>query len=195
MISIRVIEEISKLQREMESLLRHTASVVSEVAGRELENYLDEKGTSCLDIDFPFQMRVINSDCYKSVKSIKKKNGILFVSFEDESRTRIQHLNTEDTVRLLKAIDTYDRHYKKMHRVWITKTCDEFVENKVEVFTTFEEAEKYFNEKVKQAREYFPNLPGKTKESGKTRSFSIVQKGAGEVSVYIELGICFEPVK
>lgn len=195
MISIKVIEEISKLQREMESLLTHTVSIVSEVARQELEKYLDEKGTSCLNIDFPFQMRTLNGEDYKPVKCISKKNGNLFVSFEDKGCFRIQNVNAEDSVRLLKTIETYDKHYKKMYRVWMTKTLDEYVENKVEIFSTFEKAETFFNEKVKKAREDYPNLPEEISESGKTRSFSIIQKGAGEVSVYIELGICFEPVK
>lgn len=195
MISIRVIEEIGKLQKEMESLLRHTESVVSEVARQELEKYLDEKGTSCLDIDFLFQMRMVNGKKYKPVKSISKKNGNLFVSFEDKSRFRIQDISAEDSVQLLKTIEMYDRCYKKTYRVWLTKTCDEFIENKVEFFSTFEEAETFFNEKVKETREKYPNLPEEVHESGKTRSFIIEQTGVGEVSVYIELGSYFEPLK
>lgn len=195
MISIKVIEEIGKLQREMESLVRHTESVVSEVASQELEKYLDEKGTSCLDIDFLFQMRMANGKKYKPVKSISKKNGNLFVSFEDKSRFRIQDISAEDSVQLLKTIEMYDRCYKKTYRVWVTKTCDEFIENKVEFFSTFEEAETFFNEKVKETRENYPNLPEEVHESGKTRSFIIEQTGVGEVSVYIELGSYFEPLK
>lgn len=195
MISIRVIEEIGKLQREMESLVRHTESVVSEVARQELEKYLDEKGTSCLDIDFLFQMRMVNGKKYKPVKSISKKNGNLFISFEDKSRFRIQDISAEDSVQLLKTIEMYDRCYKKTYRVWVTKTCDEFVENKVEFFSTFEEAETFFNKKVKETRENYPNLPEEVIDHGKTRSFSIEQTGVGEVSVYIELGSYFEPVK
>ena len=195
MISIRVIEEIGKLQREMESLVRHTESVVSEVARQELEKYLDEKGTSCLDIDFLFQMRMVNGKKYKPVKSISKKNGNLFISFEDKSRFRIQDISAEDSVQLLKTIEMYDRCYKKTYRVWVTKTCDEFIENKVEFFSTFEEAETFFNKKVKETRENYPNLPEEVIDHGKTRSFSIEQTGVGEVSVYIELGSYFEPVK